>query len=231
MTSAGSWGGSLPSAPSPRRQEHFDIQQVLGHMQVELQYLKSKAQKGASPGGRLLDVRGEAGPPPSDADLNEALSRLENNLQNIKAHKAKVEAVVRQPQPLVPDPGDVPWKHRKYGQHEYSHGASKPDVGKEDFHSLQRDASEYHHDSFGAGYMNEHHDLMHHSSKAEDFLKPAYSDAPHHGHRVPHLHDLTRVSHYSEHNHSNEDFNKRACAESPELRDWLPHLYGVERRG
>jgi hypothetical protein len=55
-------------------------------MQADLQHVQIKQSQATAAG-----VTG--GPPPSDADLDAALSRLENNLHQIKTHKAKVAPV------------------------------------------------------------------------------------------------------------------------------------------
>jgi len=181
--------------------------------------------------------------PVQDSDLDDALSRMENHLQNFKAHKPAENA---QPHwdpstENVADPPDMPhWEHHKYGHHEITTPAWHAQNNIQDMYGQQHSSAEYGYSTYGAGshghhlahyHLNDYQGLAHHSFQAQEYQKTTFGDASHHGHWVPHLHGLGTTSHHGEHAYKTEEYDKQTFGDAAHHGHWVPHLHHLGQVG
>lgn len=211
-----------------------ELHAMVGQMEAEMQNLKNKKAAFAASSAQS----GTAGPPPKDAELDAALSRMEEHLHNVKVHKAHVDEAAKQQ--AIADLGGLAvmphWEHHKYGHHKITAPEWKPDKKITDMYGEQHNASEYHYSNYGAGahghhvahfHLNDYHGLAHHSFKNEEYQKTSHGDKAHHGHWVPHLHGIGLASHHGEHAYGDEEYGKHAYGKPGHHSHWVPHLHGI----
>lgn len=226
---------SLAQPPPPHPME---TDEILHHMETQLAQLRKRKERALSRGMPSSPRGSDEGPggPLSDADLDAALVQMEARIQHVKTHKTSMaQAHAAAPQATLA-PIDIPhWEHHKYGHHEITTPAWKPDTQITDMYGTKHSNNEYHYSSFGAGshghhlahyHLNDYHGLAHHDFKQEEYHKKQYGSGTH-GHWVPHLHGLGTKSHHAKHSYSAEDYAKNSYGESGQHSHWVPHLHGI----
>jgi len=229
--------GSLAQDGPPPTDAELD--EALNHVHGKLQHLKGK-KADAIVSAAMAQAHGTT--PPDDlttAQLDLELEALQSHLSKLKEHKSKV-ASHSAPLPAL-QPVELPhWEHHKYGHHEVTSPAWKPEAKVTDMFGNQHAASEYHYSNFGAGahghhlahyHLNDYHGLAHHSFKPEEYHKQQFGDAAHHGHWVPHLHGLGTAGHHGEHAYKADDYANQSYGKPGHHNHWVPHLHGIGGSG
>jgi len=257
-------GGAAGATTGQDQVGDEDLDAMLSKMESHLHHLKTKKATGNAPGGATASApplpppgqqlaAGQAAAhghghlvhhqppegPVSDADLDATLSRMQNHLNHIKAHKHSPDAKPHwdKSSENVPDPPDMPhWEHHKYGHHKVTAPAWKPGDTVTDMYGHQHAASEYGYSNYGAGahghhlshyHLNDYHGLAHHSFQQQEYHKKQFGDAAHHGHWVPHLHGIGTEGHHGEHSYKQEEFGNQSYGKQGHHSHWVPHLHGL----
>lgn len=245
-TSTTSQSGPLTQSATAEPQGDEDLDAMLSKMEEHLHHLKKKKAdtgtvEGVPPSGAAQGGAPTQNPaaPISDADLDAALSHMENQLGQIKAHHAVANATPHwDNNEQDPPPLDVPqWEPHKYGHHDITQPAWKPQGPVTDLYGEQHTADQYTYQTYGAGahghhlahyHLNDYQGLPHHSFQQEQFQKQQFGDASHHGHWVPHLNGVGTQGHQGEHSYQQGEYqNESYGKQGDEHPHWVPHLHGL----